>query len=146
MHCVGVKSPFPLIETSIHHLKNPHDIRHISRQEVKKSCKTILPMIYYFSNNTVNHKEVTQLPNIKSSIRSVKTDAERRAKNFAVKSQIRTATRKTVEAAQAGAVEEAKKALVHATSVIDKAASKGILHKNTAARKKSNLAAKVNAL
>ena len=71
------------------------------------------------------------MPNIKSSIRSVKTDAERRAKNAAV---------------QAGAVEEAKQALVHATSVIDKAASKGVLHKNTAARKKSNLAAKVNAL
>ena len=64
-------------------------------------------------------------------------------KNAAVKSQIRTASRKTVEAVQAGAVEEAKQALVHATSVIDKAASKGVLHKNTAARKKSNLAAKV---
>lgn len=39
-----------------------------------------------------------------------------------------------------------KKQLVQATSVIDKAASKGVLHKNTAARKKSNLTAKVNAL
>lgn len=86
------------------------------------------------------------MPNIKSSIRSVKTDAERRAKNSAVKSQIRTATRKTVEAVQTGSVEDAKQALVQATSVIDKAASKGVLHKNTAARKKSNLAAKVNAL
>lgn len=86
------------------------------------------------------------MPNIKPSIRSVKTDAERRAKNSAVKSQIRTATRKTVEAVEAGAVEDAKKALVQATSVIDKAASKGVLHKNTAARKKSNLTAKVNAL
>ena len=86
------------------------------------------------------------MPNIKSSIRSVKTDAERSAKNSAVKSQIRTATRKTVEAVEAGAVEDAKKALVQATSVIDKAASKGVLHKNTAARKKSNLTAKVNAL
>ena len=63
------------------------------------------------------------MPNIKSSIRSVKTDAERRAKNSAVKSQIRTATRKTVEAVEAGAVEDAKKALVQATSVIDKASS-----------------------
>lgn len=86
------------------------------------------------------------MPNIKSSIRSVKTDAERRAKNSAVKSQIRTATRRAVEAVEAGAVEDAKKALVQATSVIDKAASKGVLHKNTAARKKSNLTAKVNAL
>lgn len=91
-------------------------------------------------------KEVTQLPNIKSSIKSVKTDAERRAQNAAVKSMIRTASRKTVEAVEAGSAEEAKAALVHATSVIDKAASKGVLHKSTAARKKSKLAAKVNSL
>ena len=82
------------------------------------------------------------MPNIISSIRSVKTDAERRAKNAAVKSQIRTATRKTVEAVEAGQAEAAKEALVQATSVIDKA----VIHKNTAARKKSNLTAKVNAL
>jgi len=86
------------------------------------------------------------LPNIKSSIRSVKTDAERRAKNAQVKSQVRTATRKTVEAVAAGQAEEAKAAFIKATSVIDKAANKGVLHKNTAARKKANLAAKVNAL
>jgi ribosomal protein S20 len=76
----------------------------------------------------------------------VKTDAERRAKNAQVKSQVRTATRKTVEAVAAGQAEEAKAAFIKATSVIDKAANKGILHKNTAARKKANLAAKVNAL
>lgn len=86
------------------------------------------------------------MPNIKSSIRSVKTDAERRAKNAQVKSQVRTATRKTVEAVAAGQAEEAKAAFIKATSVIDKAANKGIIHKNTAARKKANLAAKVNAL
>ena len=86
------------------------------------------------------------MPNIKSSIRSVKTDAERRAKNAQVKSQVRTATRKTVEAVAAGQAEEAKTAFIKATSVIDKAANKGVLHKNTAARKKANLAAKVNAL
>lgn len=86
------------------------------------------------------------MPNIKSSIRSVKTDAERRAKNAQVKSQVRTATRKTVEAVAAGQAEEVKAAFIKATSVIDKAANKGVLHKNTAARKKANLAAKVNAL
>ncbi len=86
------------------------------------------------------------MPNIKSSIRSVKTDAERRAKNAQVKSQVRTATRKTVEAVAAGQAEEAKAAFIKAASVIDKAANKGVLHKNTAARKKANLAAKVNAL
>ncbi len=86
------------------------------------------------------------MPQIKSSIRSVKTDAERRAKNAAVKSTIKTAIRKTLETAQAGQAEEAKQAFIQATSIIDKAASKGVIHKNAAARKKSRLAAKVNGM
>ena len=91
------------------------------------------------------HKEVNPLPQIKSSIRSVKTDAERRAKNFAVKSTVKTAVRKTVETAAAGKADDATTLLAKAASTIDKAASKGVLHKNAAARKKSRLAKKVNA-
>ncbi|MCX7780699.1 MAG: 30S ribosomal protein S20 [Negativicutes bacterium] len=83
------------------------------------------------------------MPNIKSSERSVKTDAERRAKNFAVKSSVKTATRKVVEAVKSSK-EDAKDLLVQASSVIDKAAAKGVIHKNAAARKKSRLARKVN--
>jgi len=90
-------------------------------------------------------KEVNHLPNIKSSERSVKTDASRRAKNFAVKSSVKTATRKVVETATAGKAEDAKALLTKATSVIDKAVAKGVIHKNAAARKKSRLAKKVNA-
>ena len=86
------------------------------------------------------------MPQIKSSIRSVKTDAERRAKNFAVKSTVKTAVRKTVENVAAGKVEEAATLLAKAASTIDKAVSKGVLHKNAAARKKSRLAKKVNAV
>ena len=85
------------------------------------------------------------MPRIKSSIRSVKTDAERRTANFAVKSSVKTAIRKTVETVTAGKSDEATTLFVKATSTIDKAASKGVLHKNTAARKKSRLAKKVNA-
>ena len=85
------------------------------------------------------------MPQIKSSIRSVKTDAERRASNFAVKSTVKTAVRKTAEAAATSKVENATTLLAKAASTIDKAASKGVLHKNTAARKKSRLAKKVNA-
>ena len=91
------------------------------------------------------HKEVNPLPQIKSSIRSVKTDAERRASNFSVKSSVRTAVRKTAESVTAGKVDEATTLLAKAASTIDKAASKGVLHKNAAARKKSRLAKKVNA-
>ena len=86
------------------------------------------------------------MPQIKASIRSVKTDAERRAKNFAVKSSVKTAVRKTVETAAAGKVDDATNLLAKAASTIDKAASKGVLHKNAAARKKSRLAKKVNAI
>ncbi|WP_346355823.1 30S ribosomal protein S20 [Azotosporobacter soli] len=84
------------------------------------------------------------MPNIKSSERSVKTDAERRARNFAVRSTIRTYSRKVVEAVDAGSADEAKVLLTKASSVIDKAVAKGVIHKNTAARKKARLAHHVN--
>lgn len=86
------------------------------------------------------------MPNIKSSERSVKTDAERRAKNFAVRSAVKTVTRKTSEALTAGKADDAKVLLTTATSVIDKAVAKGVIHKNAAARKKSRLARKLNGL
>ncbi len=86
------------------------------------------------------------MPQIKSSIRSVKTDAERRSSNFAAKSSVKTAIRKTAETITAGNTEEATTLLAKAASKIDKAASKGILHKNAAARKKSRLAKKLNAV
>ena len=85
------------------------------------------------------------MPNIKSSERSVKTDALRKAQNTSVKSAVRTAARKVNEAT-AQASTDAQDLLKKAASVIDKAASKGVLHKNAAARKKSRLARKVNAI
>lgn len=86
------------------------------------------------------------MPNIKSSERSVITDALRKAQNTSVKSSVRTATRKVNEATAKAAATDAQDLLKKASSVIDKAASKGVLHKNAAARKKSRLARKVNAL
>ena len=83
------------------------------------------------------------MPNIKSSERSVKTDALRRARNFAVKSSVKTATRKINDHAPAA---EIQPLLSAAASLIDKAAKRGILHKNTAARKKSRLAKRANKL
>ena len=85
------------------------------------------------------------MPNIKASERSVKTDAERRARNYSVRSAIKTSTRKVEEAARTGKADEAKNLLTTAASVIDKAAAKGVIHKNAAARKKSRLARKANA-
>lgn len=86
------------------------------------------------------------MPNIKSSIRSVKTDAERRAKNAPIKAALRNASRKVVVLTETGAQEDAKATLATASGLIDKAARKGIIHKNAAARKKSRLAKKVNAM
>lgn len=86
------------------------------------------------------------MPNIKSSIRSVKTDAERRAKNTPIKAALRNASRKVVALTETGAQEDAKATLATASGLIDKAARKGIIHKNAAARKKSRLAKKVNAM
>jgi small subunit ribosomal protein S20 len=89
---------------------------------------------------------VNYLPNIKSSERSVITDAQRRAKNFPVKTAVKSVSRKIVESVTAGKADEANALLTKASSTIDKAAAKGVIHKNAAARKKSRLARKVNSL
>lgn len=86
------------------------------------------------------------MPNIKSSIRSVKTDAERRAKNGPEKAAVRNAGRKVEALAEAGKKAEAQAALVTASGLLDKAARKNVISKNAAARKKSRLAKKVNAV
>ena len=86
------------------------------------------------------------MPNIKSSIRSVKTDAERRARNFPIRTSVRTVARRLLDQVEGGNAEEAKTLLVKASSVIDKAARKGVIHKNAAARKKSRLAKRLNKL
>ena len=74
----------------------------------------------------------------------MKKDAARHAANSRVKSSVHTAIRRTTEAIATGDADAVKKAYDKASSVIDSAARKGVLHKNTAARKKSRLAAKVN--
>ena len=79
------------------------------------------------------------MPNIKSSIRSVKTDAERRAKNAPVKAAIRNIARKVVALTETGTQEDAKATYVTASGLIDKAARKGIIHKNAANRENPDL-------
>ncbi|MDI3406383.1 30S ribosomal protein S20 [Streptomyces cavernicola] len=86
------------------------------------------------------------MANIKSQIKRNKTNEKARLRNKAVKSSLKTAIRKTREAAAAGDVEKATAALRDANRKLDKAVSKGVLHKNNAANKKSALASKVSAL
>ena len=84
------------------------------------------------------------MPQIKSNIKTMEKDAARHAANSRVKSSVHTAIRRTTEAIATGDADAVKKAYDKASSVIDSAARKGVLHKNTAARKKPRLAAKVN--
>ena len=84
------------------------------------------------------------MPQIKSNIKTMEKDAARHAANSRVKSSVHTAIRRTTEAIATGDADAVKKAYDKASSDIDSAARKGVLHKNTAARKKSRLAAKVN--
>lgn len=83
------------------------------------------------------------MPNIKSAKKRVKVIAVKTMHNKAVKSNLRTVIKKanlSVEAADTNSADAIRLAI----KKIDQAAAKGILHKNTAARKKSQLASKLN--
>ena len=83
------------------------------------------------------------MANIKSAKKRIITSQKRAAKNKAVKSGVKTAVKKVRLAVEANDAVAAAAAFESAKSIIDKAASKGVLHKNTAARKVSRLAAAV---
>ena len=84
------------------------------------------------------------MPNIKSAKKRVKIIEKKTLENNMIKSAYRTAIRKFEEAIEAGKIDEAKTLFSQATKKIDQACSKGVIVKNTAARKKSNLAKKLN--
>ncbi|RKN11919.1 30S ribosomal protein S20 [Streptomyces radicis] len=86
------------------------------------------------------------MANIKSQIKRIKTNEKARLRNQAIKSEVKTAVRRAREAAATGDVEKAEAARREASRKLDKAVSKGVLHKNNAANKKSALAQQVNAL
>ncbi|GAA0383841.1 30S ribosomal protein S20 [Streptomyces luteireticuli] len=80
------------------------------------------------------------MANIKSQIKRIKTNEKARLRNKAVKSSVKTAVRAAREAIAGGDVAKATAAVALAGKKLDKAASKGVLHKNAAANKKSALA------
>ena len=77
------------------------------------------------------------MANIKSQIKRNKQTDAAHERNKAVKSALKTSVRKFREAADAGNADEAKVAAVDAAKQLDKAASKGVIHKNQAANRKS---------
>ena len=86
------------------------------------------------------------MANIKSQIARIKTNEKARQMNVSFKSSMRTAIKAVRKAVESKNKEEALKLLPVAESLIDASVTKGIQHKNTAARQKSNLAKSVNSL
>ena len=84
------------------------------------------------------------MPNIKSAKKRVAVTEKKNSQNKMIKSAVKTAIRKYNETLTSGDVEAAEKMLPSVSSAIDSAASKGILHKNNAANKKSALAKRLN--
>jgi small subunit ribosomal protein S20 len=82
----------------------------------------------------------TFVANIKSQLKRIKTNEKARQRNKAVKSSLKTAVRKFRTAAAAGDIDKATAALRDASRALDKAVSKGVIHKNNAANRKSAMA------
>ena len=86
------------------------------------------------------------MANIKSKVKRIKTNELARLRNQSVKSSLRTAVRSFRKAAESGDKDKAGELLASTSRKLDKAASKGVIHKNQAANKKSALARAFNKL
>ncbi len=84
------------------------------------------------------------MPNIKSAAKRVAIIRKKTLRNAGLKSALKTSIKKFDESINGGSIEDSKVKLNQALIRIDKAVTKGILHKNTAARKKSRLTMKLN--
>ena len=84
------------------------------------------------------------MPNIKSAIKRVKISKARTLRNASAKSALRTSLKRFEQAVRSQDMEAARLALRHATQSLDKAVTKGIVHRNHAARKKSRLMKRMN--
>jgi small subunit ribosomal protein S20 len=86
------------------------------------------------------------MANHKSAIKKMHQDEKRRLRNKAYRTRYKNVVKAVEAAIKQGNSDAAKEAFQTAVSTIDRIASKGVIHKNKAARKKSRLAKKVNAL
>ncbi|MDQ4024060.1 MAG: 30S ribosomal protein S20 [Actinomycetota bacterium] len=80
------------------------------------------------------------MANIKSQIKRNRQNEERRQRNKATRSALKTRIKRFDEVLESGDADAAQEAFRDATKALDKAAAKGVLHKNTASNKKSRLA------
>ncbi|KTD16623.1 30S ribosomal protein S20 [Legionella jordanis] len=86
------------------------------------------------------------MANIKSAIKRARQNIKLRKHNASARSMYRTYVKNVIKAVEAGDLEAARTAYAKAQPIIDKAASKGLIHKNKAARLKSRLCARVKAM
>lgn len=86
------------------------------------------------------------MANIKSALKRIRQDVKRRARNRIIRSRTRTFVKNAKQAIAEGDNAEAAKAVQQAISALDKAAQKGVIHRNNAARRKSRLMKRFNAL
>ena len=84
------------------------------------------------------------MANIKSQKKRILTNEKARLRNNAIKSELKTATRRVKEAVEAQNKEAAEEALRFVSRKLDKAVTKGVFHRNSAANKKSNMARALN--
>jgi small subunit ribosomal protein S20 len=92
----------------------------------------------------IDRKEAAEVANIKSQMKRIRTNEQNRLRNKAVKSSVKTAIRKFREAADAGEKDKAVELQRAAARALDKAATKGVIHANQAANKKSAMAKRAN--
>lgn len=86
------------------------------------------------------------MANIKSAIKRARQNEKRRKHNASARSMFRTYVKNVIKAVEAGDLNAAQAAYAKAQPIIDKAAGKGLIHKNKAARIKSRLSARVKAM
>lgn len=86
------------------------------------------------------------MAHIKSQLKRIKTNRKATQRNKAYKSELKTALKKVREFVESKDVDQAVAALRHASRKLDKAVSKGIVHKNQAANKKSGIAKLVSSI
>ena len=86
------------------------------------------------------------MPNIKSAKKRVLVAADHHERNAAQRSEMKSSLKKVTSSITAGDLETAKANLKIAIQALDETASKGLIHKNQAARRKSRLTKKLNAL
>jgi small subunit ribosomal protein S20 len=101
-----------------------------------------MPDTDLYEARPADRRRSNPVANIKSQIKRNRTNEAARLRNKSVKSALKTSVRKFREAADAGDAAKAQELAREATRALDKAASKGVIHKNQAANRKSAIASR----